>query len=119
VQGGSLIYRHQVVSRDLGMMKTEIEAARSYVQHAARLYDAVGRDMGEETPNGANVFASEMVVRVARMGMELFGGRGMMGEWPAEKIMRDALTLQHGFGTNPLLLIGIGVAAAEELLGVD
>lgn len=53
VQGGSLIYRHQVVSRDLGLMKTEIEAARSYVQHAARLYDAVGRDMREETSQGS------------------------------------------------------------------
>lgn len=116
IQGGVPIYLHQVISRDLGMMRTEIEAARSYVRFAARLFDAHGRDMPEETAHGANVFASEMVLRVARIGMEIFGGRGMMSDWPAEKIMRDALTLQHGFGTNPLMLIDIGTSAAATLI---
>lgn len=116
LQGGALICTHQVVSRDLGLMKVDIEAAQSYVLRAARLCDAMGRNMDEATAHGANVFASEMVLRVARLGMEMFGGRGMMGEWPAEKIMRDALTLQHGFGTNPLMLISIGTAAAEQVL---
>ncbi|WP_415853438.1 acyl-CoA dehydrogenase family protein [Sinomonas sp. G460-2] len=116
VQGGSLIYTHQVVSRDLGRMRSDIEAAQSYVLRVARLYDAVGQDMDHAMAYGANVFAREMVLHVARLGMEMFGGRGMMGEWPAEKIMRDALTLQHGFGTNPLMLITIGTAAAEEAL---
>src|SRR5262249_15498317 len=110
------IYQHQVVSRDLGLMKVDIEAAQSYVMRAARLHDARGRDMDEATAHGANVFASEMVLRVARLVMEMFGGRGMIGELPAEKIMRDALTLQHGFGTNPLMLISIGTAAAEGAL---
>jgi alkylation response protein AidB-like acyl-CoA dehydrogenase len=52
--------------------------------------------------------------------MELFGGRGMMADWPAEKLVRDSLTLQHANGTNPLLLLGLGTRDAElARKGVD
>lgn len=114
VQGGEPIYRHQAVARELGYMKSVIEAARAYAHAGAELHDRLGRDMDESFAYGANVFASEMVLRVSRLAVEIYGGRGMMGEWPVEKIARDAMTLQHGFGTNPLMLIGIGTAAGDE-----
>ena len=113
VQGGSLIYRHQLVARELGMMRTEIDAARSLTHQAARGLDDGTLETDSTLALEANVHASEMVVRIVRSGMELFGGRGMMAGWPMEKLMRDALTLQHGFGTNPLMLVDIGTRAAE------
>lgn len=117
VQGGQPIYRHQLVAHALGGMKVEVEAARGYATQVAATLDRVGAgDLAPELAWGANVFASEMVVRVARRAMEQFGGRGMMGDWPAEKLMRDALTLQHGFGTNPLTLTKIGTGEAERHL---
>ncbi len=117
VQGGVPIYQHQLVAHAIGSMKVEIEAARGYVGTIAATLDEQGQDsVDPELAWGANVFASEMVVRVARTAMEQFGGRGMMDAWPAEKLVRDALTLQHGFGTNPLTLTKIGTAEAERLL---
>ncbi len=116
VQGGCPIYKHQLVAHQLGQMKVEIDAALSYALLAAEALDGDGPEHAAVVAWGANVVASEMVVRVARAGMELFGGRGMMAGWPLEKIVRDALTLQHGFGTNPVTLTMIGSAEAEAAL---
>ncbi len=115
IQGGVPLYRHQLVAHALGSMKVDLEAARGYAAQVADAIDRLGpAEIDPVVAWGTNVFASEMVVRVARSAMEQLGGRGMMGHWPTEKIMRDALTLQHGFGTNPLTLLKIGTAEAER-----
>jgi acyl-CoA dehydrogenase len=115
VQGGVPIYRHQLVAHALGSMRIDIEAARSYVWQIARAFAIDGPDGDPELVSGANVFATKMVSRVTREAMELFGGRGMMAGWPAEKLMRDGHTLQHANGTNPLLLYKLGTADAEAM----
>lgn len=117
VQGGSLIYEHQLVAHQLGSMRVELDAALGHAYCVARALDKVGpQDLDPAAAWAANVSASEMVVRVARAAMELLGGRGMMAGWGTEKLIRDALTLQHGFGTNPLMLANIGTLASEKVL---
>jgi alkylation response protein AidB-like acyl-CoA dehydrogenase len=106
------IWRHQLVARELGAMRTELEAARSYTWLTAKAHARHGAELDPDLASGANVFATEAVVTVARKAMELFGGRGMMGGWPVEKLVRDALTLQHASGTNPLTLLKIGTRDA-------
>jgi butyryl-CoA dehydrogenase len=120
VQGGVPIYRHQLVARELGLMRVEMEAARAYTWQTAKAFSRYGPEMGAELASGVNIFATEMVAKVTRQAMELFGGRGMMADWPAEKLVRDSLTLQHANGTNPLLLLGLGTRDAElARKGVD
>jgi alkylation response protein AidB-like acyl-CoA dehydrogenase len=51
--------------------------------------------------------------------MELFGGHGMMGEWPVEKLVRDAMTLQHANGTNALVSLKMGRRDAETLVATS
>jgi alkylation response protein AidB-like acyl-CoA dehydrogenase len=118
VQGGVPIYQHQLVARDLGAMRADWEAARCYTWATARAFARLGPELAE-LASGANLFATEAVVRVARAAMELFGGRGMMGEWPVEKLVRDAMTLQHANGTNALVSVKMGRRDAETLVATS
>jgi alkylation response protein AidB-like acyl-CoA dehydrogenase len=118
VQGGVPIYQHQLVARDLGAMRADWEAARCYTWATARAFARLGPELAE-LASGANLFATEAVVRVARAAMELFGGRGMMGEWPVEKLVRDAMTLQHANGTNGLVSVKMGRRDAETLVATS
>jgi alkylation response protein AidB-like acyl-CoA dehydrogenase len=114
VQGGAPIFRHQLVARDLGAMRVDLDAACGYTWHTARAFARGEPGLAPELVSAANVFATEAVVRVARGAVELFGGRGMMEAWPVAKLLRDALTLQHANGTNSLLLLKLGARDAER-----
>jgi alkylation response protein AidB-like acyl-CoA dehydrogenase len=57
-----------------------------------------------------------VAIEVTQKAMFLFGGRGIMTGNPAEKLVRDALTLTHGNGTSALMTLRIGEQQARARL---
>lgn len=115
VQGGVPIWRHQLVAHELGALRMQLEAVRSYVLRTAWELSHAD-DFDPALAWCVRVFATEAAIDVTRRAVLLFGGRGVMSDWPVEKLARDALTLTHGNGTNALMLLKAGTRAAERRL---
>lgn len=115
VQGGVPIYRHQLVAHDLGRMKLLLDAAHSYLMHTAWEY-SWSPAFHPRSSWGVRVHAAEVAIEVTQKAMLLFGGRGIMTGNPAEKLVRDALTLTHGNGTSALMTLRIGEQQAQARL---
>jgi alkylation response protein AidB-like acyl-CoA dehydrogenase len=108
---GKPIGAHQGVGFLLADMKTEIEAARHLIWHAARLKDA-GRPYHLEA-SIAKLFASEMAMRVTKNAIQVLGGYGYMAEYEVERAYRDAKLCVIGEGTSEIQRLVIG----REILG--
>jgi alkylation response protein AidB-like acyl-CoA dehydrogenase len=50
----------------------------------------------------AKLYASEVAVRVANEGVQIFGGYGYTKDYPAEKYYRDAKLCTIGEGTSEI-----------------
>jgi len=50
----------------------------------------------------AKLYASEVAVRCANEGVQIFGGYGFTKEFPAEKFYRDCKLLTIGEGTSEI-----------------
>ena len=115
VQGGAPIWRHQLVAHELGWMRMQLDAMRSHVLRAAWEFSH-DPAFDPALAWGVRVFATDLAIEITRRAVLLFGGRGIMSDWPVEKLARDALTLTHGNGTNALMLLKTGTRAAEQRL---
>jgi butyryl-CoA dehydrogenase len=108
VQFGAPISKNQAVSWKLADMATEIEAARFLYYKAAYL-----ADKGEPfSPNAAmaKVFASELAMKAATWGIQIFGGYGYMMEYPMQRYFRDAKVTEIYEGTSEVQRIIISRA---------
>lgn len=105
VQGGRPLIEHDIVATQLAEMHMQIEAARSYVHHAA--WKADHRDTGWDPTLGAlpKVFASEVAWKVVTKALELHGAYGYMRDEGFEKLVRDAACFIHSDGVNRTLLL--------------
>ncbi len=102
VQGGAPIARHQAIETMLADMAMNLDIARTYVWRTAW---AVDHQKPYDFTQGwkCKIFASEVAFECARLGMEIFGGAGIMQAAPMEKYLRDASTFLHSDGTNQVL----------------
>ena len=115
-QFGKAISEFQAIQFKLADMATQIEAARLLVWEAAYLADrslhgASVRFTRESSM--AKLFASEVAVRVAEQGVQIFGGYGFVKDYPAEKYYRDVKLCTIGEGTSEIQRMVI----ARQLLG--
>ncbi len=97
---GKSISEFQAIQFMLADMATEIEAARLLCYQAASRKDA-----GERTTHHsamAKLYASEVAVRAAEKGVQIFGGYGFIKEFPAEKYYRDVKLCTIGEGTSEI-----------------
>ena len=90
----------QGISFKLADMATDIECARLLTFRAADLKDR-GHSVNKESAM-AKYYASEMSVRVANEGVQIFGGYGYTKDYPAEKYYRDAKLCTIGEGTSEI-----------------
>jgi butyryl-CoA dehydrogenase len=98
VQFGSPIYQNQAIAWKLADMATEIEAARLLVYKAAYL-----ADKGERFSKNAamaKLYASELAMKAATWGIQIFGGYGYMMEYPLQRYFRDAKLTEIYEGTS-------------------
>jgi len=111
-QFGKPISHHQMVQAQIAEMAVEHEAARMLVYRAAWLKDQ-GKPNQYET-SMAKYLASETAVHAANECMKIFGSYGYSTEYGAERLYRDAKSLQVVEGTsNVQKLIISGIACGH------
>ncbi|MCH2279989.1 MAG: acyl-CoA dehydrogenase family protein, partial [Vicinamibacterales bacterium] len=111
-QFGKPISKHQMVQAQIAEMAVEHHAAQLLVYRAAWLKDQ-GKPNQYET-SMAKLQASEAAVHAANECMKIFGSYGYSTEYPAERLYRDAKSLQVVEGTsNVQKLIIAGMACGH------
>ena len=109
VQGGKVIFEHQVVKLKLFNAYRQIEASRALLWKSSWLL-SVGKPH-LPTAIAARTMASDTAMQVTADMVQIFGGYGISKEHPVEKFYRDAKLLQIMDGTNEV----VSLRAAEEL----
>lgn len=104
-QFGKPISKFQAIAFKLADMATEIEAAELLTLQAAHLKNA-GKDVTLKSAM-AKYYSSEVAVRVATEGVQIFGGYGYTKDYPAEKFYRDSKLCTIGEGTSEIQKIVI------------
>jgi len=97
---GKAIGEFQAIQFMLADMATEVDAARLLTHRAAWAKDRGGRYSLEAAE--AKLFASEVAMRAAVKGVQIFGGYGYMNEYPMERYLRDAKITEIYEGTSEI-----------------
>ncbi|MEI6306195.1 MAG: acyl-CoA dehydrogenase family protein [Deltaproteobacteria bacterium] len=97
-QFGKKIGSYQMIQAQIADMVAEHEAAKLLVYQAAWLKDQ-GLPNQYQT-SMAKLFASEAAVKAACDTMKIFGSYGFSTEYPAERILRDSMSLRTVEGTS-------------------
>jgi alkylation response protein AidB-like acyl-CoA dehydrogenase len=100
VQFGKPISTFQAIQFKLADMATELDAAELMLLRAAWLEDN-HLDYEKESAM-AKMYASDVAMKAAIEGVQIFGGYGYCKEYPAERHMRDAKICQIYEGTNEI-----------------
>ena len=98
---GAPLSSRQAIQFSLADCDCEIEAARMLTYRAAVLADE-GDPHFRIAGSRSKLYASEMVGRVADRVLQVFGGAGYMGDFPVERMYRDARAFRIGEGTSEM-----------------
>ena len=99
-QFGQQIAKFQGVSFQIADMITEIDAADLLTLSAAWRLDQ-GLPANREIAS-AKLYASEMLARVTDASLQVFGGMGLMDDFPIERFWRDARVERIWDGTSEI-----------------
>lgn len=110
---GKPINRHQAIQFKLADMATEIDAARLLTLRAAYLKDS-GERYGKQAAM-AKLYASDVANKVAREGIQIFGGNGYVTEFPVERHFRDAKITEIYEGTSEIQRLVIANHLVKEM----
>ena len=111
-QFGKAISEFGSVQDFLADMATRIEAARLLTHRASDLRNK-GLDYVRESAM-AKVFASEVAVDAARIGVQIHGGYGYTKAYPIERFYRDAKACEIYEGTSEIQRIVIARSLIKE-----
>ncbi len=100
VQFGRPIGTNQSIAHTLADLQTEIDAARTLMWRAAWMVSN-GQDALREITM-AKLFASEVYVKVANAGMQIFGGYGYSMEYDMQRHFRDSRSSTIAAGTSEM-----------------
>jgi isovaleryl-CoA dehydrogenase len=95
---GRPIIEHGQVQRLIADAYAETEAARALVYSVA--HEIVPGQRHSLRAAGAKLFATTVGERVARSAIQVLGGYGYCRDYPVERMLRDAILLSIGGGTN-------------------
>ncbi|ALI99434.1 acyl-CoA dehydrogenase [Rufibacter tibetensis] len=105
------ISQFQGIAFKIADMATEIEAAALLTYRAADMKNR-GENVNKESAM-AKLYASEVCVRVANEGVQIFGGYGYTKDYPAEKYYRDSKLCTIGEGTSEIQKLVISRAVLK------
>lgn len=114
-QFGKKIGSYQMIQASIADMVAEHEAAQLLVYRAAWLKDQ-GLPNQQQT-SIAKLFASEAAVHAATETMKIFGSYGFSTEYPAERFLRDSMSLRVVEGTSNIqktIIAGIALGDAAN-----
>lgn len=97
---GKAICKHQAIAFKLADMATRIEAAENLLYKACWLKDT--QQPFQKLSAMAKLYCSELAEFCARESQQIFGGYGLMKEYPIERHYRDAALLRIGEGTSEI-----------------
>ncbi|MEL6233044.1 MAG: acyl-CoA dehydrogenase family protein [Pseudomonadota bacterium] len=100
-QFGQPINRFQAIEFRLVDMFTKVQTATMHTYHAAKLADQ-GKDIQVEAAM-AKMVASELGQEVCHAGVTIYGGWGLMNEFPAQRYLRDSYFPMMGGGTPEIM----------------
>jgi alkylation response protein AidB-like acyl-CoA dehydrogenase len=100
-QFGQPICKFQAVQFKLVNMLARLEQARLYTYHAATLADR-GLPITREAAM-AKIIAADGCNQVCRKALNIFGGYGLMTEFPVERYLRDSYFPMIGGGTSDIM----------------
>ena len=104
VQGGKLLFEHQLIKHKLFDMFMKVEAARA-LSRAAWIYNSNTTPPSIEYSIASKVLCTNTAFEVANDAVQIFGGAGVSTEYPIEKIFRDARAALIEDGANDSLMI--------------
>jgi len=99
-QFGRPIGTFQAIGHMLADMQTDVDAARALLWRAAWALSK-GRDALREI-SVAKLFGSETYVKVANLGMQIFGAYGYSMEYDIQRHFRNARSATIGIGTSQM-----------------
>jgi alkylation response protein AidB-like acyl-CoA dehydrogenase len=102
---GKPISKHQAIAFKLADMAVEIEAARNLLYKACWLKD--NDKPFAQHASMAKLYSSEVMRRVTHEAIQVFGGYGLMEEYPVAKFFRDQRLLEIGEGSSEVQRIVI------------
>lgn len=97
---GAPLMQLQAISFSLAEMAAQVDVARQYYIHAARLAEA-GKPCAKEAAI-AKLFASEMAERVCSDALRVHGGYGYLQDFPVERYCRDVRVCKIYEGTSDI-----------------
>jgi alkylation response protein AidB-like acyl-CoA dehydrogenase len=100
-QFGQPIGKFQAVQFKLVDMLAQLEQARLYTYHAAALADA-DKPITTEAAL-AKIIAGDGCNEVCQKALSIFGGYGLMNEYPAQRFLRDSYFPMVGGGTSDIM----------------
>ena len=101
VQFGQPIGKFQAVQFKLVDMLATLEQARLYTYHAASLADH-GQPITTEAAL-AKIVAADGCNEVCQKALNIFGGYGLMNEFPVQRYLRDSYFPMVGGGTSDIM----------------
>lgn len=104
VQGGKLLFEHQMIKHKLFNMFMKVEAARA-LSRAAIVYNYNNTPPATQYSIASKVFCTNTAFEVANYAVQIFGGNGLSKEYAVEKIFRDARAALIEDGANDSLMI--------------
>ncbi|MBN1573238.1 MAG: acyl-CoA/acyl-ACP dehydrogenase [Deltaproteobacteria bacterium] len=104
VQGGKLLFEHQMIKHKLFSMFMKVEAARA-LSRAAMIYNYNNTPPDTKYSIASKVFCTNTAFEVANDAVQIFGGYGLSREYPIEKIFRDARAALIEDGANDSLML--------------
>ena len=102
IEFGKPITQFQAIRFMLADMSMAIESGRALVYTTAKLIDEGHPDAARLTAT-AKCQLSDMAVKVTNDAIQILGGAGYISDHPVEKMMRDAVAMRIGDGTNGIM----------------
>lgn len=105
IQGGVPIVEHDNIKLKIFNMFAVIESSRAFARSVALYNRADQVPASTKHAIAVREIASRVALTVASEAIQIFGGPGLMKEYPVEKMMRDAGVLITMHGTNNALAL--------------
>lgn len=101
---GKAIGEFQVIQHMLADMKIQIEAASALLYECTTLIDEGSDDHNRIAglASMAKTFATDMCMQVTTDAVQILGGAGYTRDYPVERMMRDAKSMQIYEGSNQI-----------------
>ena len=110
---GGRLWLFQALQFRIADMETELQAARTFLRHAAWKLDQQAPDAIKFCAM-AKRFVTDVGFKVANEALQLHGGYGYLQEFGIEKIVRDLRVHQILEGTNEIMRLIIARAVIKE-----